>query len=64
MDIPEDFDQNMMTPGSTQKVGVKSKLFSLITGGIATMPALSINGCLPYRLTDKCMLALKKLCEC
>lgn len=44
MDIPEDFDQNMMTPGSTQKIGVKSKLFSLITGGIATMPALSIDG--------------------
>ena len=43
-DIPEDFDPNMMTPGSKQKLGVKSELFSLITGGHALMPCLAIDG--------------------
>lgn len=43
-DIPEGFDPNMMTPGSTQKIGVKSELYSLITGGKSVMPALAING--------------------
>jgi len=44
MDIPKDFDQNMMTPGSTQILGVKSELYSLITDGVACMPALAIDG--------------------
>ena len=43
-DIPEGFDPNMMTPGSTQKLGVKSDLFKLITGGSSSMPALAIDG--------------------
>jgi len=43
-DIPEDFDPNMITPGSKQKLGVKSELFSLITGGKPMMPALAIDG--------------------
>jgi len=43
-DIPEDFDPNMMTPGSKQKLGVKSELFSLITGGYSLMPCLAIDG--------------------
>lgn len=43
-DIPEDFDPNFMSPGSTQKLGVKSELYKLITGGKAAMPALCIDG--------------------
>ena len=43
-DIPEDFDPNMMTPGSKQKIGVKSDLYSLITNGQSMMPALCIDG--------------------
>lgn len=43
-DIPEDFDPNFITPGSTQKMGVKSELYHTITGGAASMPALAIDG--------------------
>jgi len=43
-DIPEGFDPNFMTPGSTQKLGVKSDLYKLITGGFSAMPALAIDG--------------------
>lgn len=43
-DIPEGFDPNFVTPGSTQKMGVKSELYHTITGGTSTMPALAIEG--------------------
>jgi len=42
--IPKDFDPNMMAPGSKQKIGVRSELFSLITSGVSHMPALAIDG--------------------
>lgn len=59
-DIPEGFDPNMMTPGSKQKIGVKSELFELITAGVAHMPALAIDGDM-YLESDQIlkMLALK-----
>lgn len=63
-DIPEGFDPNMMTPGSKQKIGVKSELYKLITGNIGHMPALAINGDM-YLESDQIlkMLALKNDCS-
>ena len=62
-DIPEGFDPNMMTPGSKQKIGVKSELYKLITGSIGHMPALAINGDM-YLESDQIlkMLALNNGC--
>jgi len=42
--IPEGFDPNFMSPKSEKKMGVKCDLFSKITNGAASMPALAING--------------------